>query len=157
MSFDAIGSRIIFRNAAKVATFDSDEKNLIITNYVTQNLVFPARPRDTPETITDTVTDLGACHPLANVVLAWARWPDGTLRPANGTQIVYSKSEAMHPDYYGTYATGVYRLASLVAFSLRTANGRLLADVRYRFPYDSSFAFDGMTITVHALCGTFDF
>ena len=141
-----------------VATFDSDKRNMLITDFVTASFALAPIPTQKQAWVKNTVVvDLGAISPYANIVMGMQE-RSGIVEPIGGTTVAAFLREHMDPtSAYRTYTTGDIRQATCVWYYFEAVGGRLKVTINYRAPIGTTQLYPGETVKVSALCGTFDF
>jgi hypothetical protein len=158
VSLDITNNRVRIIGADGNATFDSNSRHLIVTDYKTGT--FPIEAVDAfntgPRVFTRT-HDLGPVNSRANIVTGFQINAYGEMQPIGGTYFAHSVSEFVRPDAYQTRVTGDLYFTTAVYYTIEIVSARLRAVVDYRFPGGSEFPMPARTVRYWAFCGTFDF
>jgi hypothetical protein len=158
MTLDITNDRIKIIGADGNATFDSNSRHFLITDYIPGS--FPIEAVDAynsgPRVFTRT-HNKGAVNANANIVTGFHVDVFGQIQPIGGTHFAYAYNEFMRPDRYQTSTTGDYIFSTAVYYSFQIVNAQLQVIVDYRFPGGSEFPIGNITLQFWAFCGTFDF
>lgn len=157
MSIDFTAGRARFFNPAGVATFDSNERHMLLPTFIRTSFTisavdaFNSGPR-----VFDQVKNLGSCHPRAKFVTGF-QLMGNRMRPIGGDHFDMMAAEYVRTDAYQTSPTGVYKFSTAIWHRFEIASGVLRVRIFYRFPGGSERPFNGATVQVWAYCGTFDY
>lgn len=161
MSIDvnAQTGRVIFKRGGTQPTWDSADRNMLVTNQISATYTIDAintfgslDPVDRSETIT-----LGAVHPLTDVFFGVHKI-NGNMMTLGGTHMAFSAVENMDPTgLYQTYPTGGVKPASCIWLNYKIEGGFLKVVIHYLMPADAGTPYPGSTVTVWAWALTYDY
>lgn len=159
MTFYEEAGVVRFRNAAGTETLNSDEKQVVISQYVEASFVLASinnSSSSSPVIRTDTITLASGLHASATAIEGWHE-SFGQVRSLGGTRLHYARTEHLDPTgVYRYYLTGSSPTASAVWFHFTVAGGVLQVIVNYRFPAGAQVPFTGTTVKVYAWVFTTD-
>lgn len=156
---DANTNRVQFKSSDGSATFDSADRNLLITNFVKASFTVDAvNNLQSADPVLRTQTKpLGTVHPLARVVMG-TQESGGKVRSIGGTRIVFLGGETIDPTpRYAQYLTGVEVIADAIWYHYEIVSSQLRVVINYRFCAGAAETFAGETVRICAWVGTFDY
>lgn len=158
MTLDITNDRIKIIGGDGNATFDSDLRHFLITDYIADSFpIVAVNSYSTGPRVFTRTPFQKAVNANANIVTGFHVDAFGQIQPIGGTHFAHAEGEYMYPDTYQTYTTGNFTFSTAVYYRFEIVNAQLRVVVDYSFPGGSEFPIGNMTLPFWAFCGTFDF
>lgn len=158
MSLILEAGEVAFANSAGTKRWSSNDKNLVLTNVISNSFVINNKTTTGAAIIQTETKNLGAVASNASII--WGNYIDsGRVAAIGGDRIAFASRENMiNASSYQYNLSGASMFAKCVWYRLDITGGNLVASVFYRFPAGSSPNFtSGRTVQVRALIGGFEF